>query len=176
MDAAEIERLLDAPVKRSRTTTKPATSANLTGPVTVLASKTGPEGETRVEIQASRLVPIDPDDPVLADVCIPLPAPATVVIDDAGRLAAVETGPPDEEADRQARAYARNLVANGAVRGLAVTSGPVRRGPPSRPTHEVETDARGRKVIRRIGFAATLDPKAQHGPTSHRDAGGTKHD
>jgi len=166
MDAAEIERLLDAPRKRV------ASAPDLTGPVTVLASDPGPDGTTRVEIQASRLVPVDPDDPALADVCIPLPVPATVVVDDAGHLASVETAPPDQEAERQARAYARNLVATGAVRGVTA-SGRVRRGPPTRPTHEVALDAQGRKVIRRVGFTSALDPKAQHGPTSHHETGGT---
>ena len=166
MDAAEIERLLDAPAKRGASTT------DLTGPVTVLGSDAAPDGATRVDIQASRLVPVDPDDPALAEICIPLPVPATVVVDDAGHLASVEAQPPDHEAERQARAYARNLVATGAVRGVAA-SGRVRRGPPTRPTHEVALDARGRKVIRRIGFSATLDPKAQHGPTSRHETGGT---
>jgi hypothetical protein len=167
MDAAEIERLLDAPATRA------APSADLTGPVTVLASESRPDGATRVDIQASRLVPVDPDDPALAEVSMPVPMLATVVVDGAGRLEAVETKPLDAEVERQARAFARNLVANGAVRGLAA-SGRVRRGPPSRPTHEVALDGRGRKVIRRIGFATTLDPKAQHGPTSHHQTGGTK--
>jgi hypothetical protein len=166
MDAAEIERLLDAPAKRG------ASTADLTGPVTVVGSAAGPNGVTRVDIQASRLVAVDPDDPALAEVCIPLPVPATVVVDEAGHLASVEAGPADHEADRQARAYARNLVATGAIRGIAAT-GRVRRGPPTRPTHEVALDARGRKVIRRIGFATTLDPQAQHGPTSHHQTGGT---
>jgi hypothetical protein len=166
MDAAEIERLLDAPKKRV------ASTADLTGPVTVLASDKGPDGTTRVEIQASRLVPVDPDDPTLADVSIPLPVPATVTVDDAGHLASVEAGPPDPESERQARAYARNLVATGAIRGMAA-AGRVRRGPPTRPTHEIALDAHGRKVIRRIGFGTTLDPKAQHGPTSHHETGGT---
>ena len=116
MDAAEIERLLDAPAKRG------ASTADLTGPVTVLGSAGGPDGVTRVDISASRLVAVDPDDPALADVCIPLPVPATVVVDDAGHLASV---------------------------------------------------ARGRKVIRRIGFATTLDPQVQHGPTSQHETGGT---
>ena len=166
MDAAEIERLLDAPARRGASTT------DLTGPVTVLGSDAGPDGVTRVDISASRLVSVDPDDPVLAEVSIPLPVPATVVVDRAGHLASVEAEPPDHEAERQARAYARNLVATGAIRGMAAT-GRVRRGPPTRPTHEVALDARGRKVIRRIGFATTLDPKAQHGPTSHHETGGT---
>jgi hypothetical protein len=166
MDAADIERLLDAPAKRGVST------EGLTGPVTVLDSHAGDDGDTRVDIQASRLVALDPDDPALADVSIPLPVPATVVVNDAGKLTAVETGPADDESDRQARAYARNLVANGSVKGLAAT-GRVRRGPPTRPTHEVAVDARGRKVIRRIGFATTLDPGVQHGPTSHHETGGT---
>jgi hypothetical protein len=140
--------------------------------VTVLGSDAGPNGATRVDIQASRLVPVDPDDPALADVSVPLPVPATVVVDEAGHLASVEAGPPDHEAERQARAYARNLVATGAIRGMTAT-GRVRRGPPTRPTHEVALDARGRKVIRRIGFATTLDPQAQHGPTSQHETGGT---
>ncbi len=167
MDAAEIERLLDAPVRRG------APRADLTGPVTVLASEPGPDGATRLDIQASRLVPLDPDDPALADVSVAVPVPATVVVGATGRLETVEAEPLDDETERQARAYVRNLVANGSVRGLAAT-GPVRRGPPSRPTHEVALDQRGRKVIRRIGFTATLDPKAQHGPTSHHETGGTK--
>ena len=166
MDAAEIERLIDAPARRG------VPGTGLTGPVTVLASESVAEGMTRVEIQASRLVPLDPDDPVLAEVSIPVPVPATVVVDGSGRLEAVESTPLDDETEHQARSFARNLVANGAVRGVSA-SGRVKRGPPSRPTHEVALDARGRKVIRRIGFAATLDPKVQHGPTSQHETGGT---
>jgi len=170
MDAAEIERLLDAPPKRRSAT------ANLTGPVTVLGSEEDDAGRTRVDVQASRLVAVDPDDAELADVCIPVPVSATVVLDASGHLARVESPATDHEADRQARAYARNLVANGSISGLQGPVGAVRRGPPSRPTHEVAVDARGRKVIRRIGFVAAplaLDPKAQHGPTSHHETGGT---
>jgi hypothetical protein len=167
MDASEIERLLDAPARRG------APRAELTGPVTVLASEPAPDGATRLDIQASRLVSLDPDDPALADVSVAVPVPATVVVGETGRLEMVEVQPLDDETERQARAYVRNLVTNGSVRGLAA-AGPVRRGPPSRPTHEVALDSRGRKVIRRIGFTATLDPKAQHGPTSHHETGGTK--
>ena len=168
MDAAEIERLLDAPATRA------APTADMTGPVTVLASESGPDGATRVDIQASRLVPLDPDDPAMADVSMPVPTPATVVVDGAGRLDAVETKPLDDEVERQARAFARNLVANGAVRGLAA-SGPVaaRAAEPA--------DARGRASMREgarssggSGSPPTLDPKAQHGPTSHHETGGTK--
>ena len=129
---AEIERLLDAPVKRG------APMAQLAGPVTVLSSETAPDGATRVDIQAMRLVPLDPDDPALADVSIPVPVPATVVVDVAGRLQAVESDPLGDEAERQARAFARNLVANGAVRGLKrVWTGPARAAEPA--------DARGRR-------------------------------
>src|SRR6187397_330939 len=99
MDAAEIERLLDAPVRRG------APRADLTGPVTVLASEPGPDGATRLDIQASRLVPLDPDDPALADISVPVPVPATVVVGGTGRLETVEARPLDDETERQARAY-----------------------------------------------------------------------
>ena len=64
--------------------------------------------------------------------------------------------PVDADSAREARAFARTLIANGAVRGLA-PSGPVRRsaGPPVRPTHELTTDEHGAKVIRRVGFTTT---------------------
>lgn len=149
VDGAEIARLLDAPAKRG------ASTGDLTGPVTVLASETQKDGGERVQVQASRLVAVDPEDSDLAGVSIPVPVTAMVALDPKGHLAGVKAEPSDPGIDDQARAFARNLIANGAVRGIEApaAAAPARRGPPTRPTHQVETDGRGRRVIRRVGFS-----------------------
>ncbi len=90
-------------------------------------------------------MPVDEDDPDLASVYIPVPVTAAVEVDETDTVVGVAVPDPDPSLDHEARAFTRNLIANGAVRGLA-RSGPVRRGPagpPPRSTHEVTTDASG---------------------------------
>ena len=128
----------------------------LAGPVVVLdEAKGATQGRKTYQVSASYLVAVDEEDPELASVSIAVPVTAAVETDREGVVVGIDV-PADESAQREARAYTRNLIARGEVRGLTegkrVRRGP---GPPTRPTHEVTTDAFGRKVIQRIGFAAT---------------------
>ena len=127
----------------------------LGGPVRVLDTAERADGGSTYQISASHLVPIDEDDPDLAGVSIEVPVTAAVEIDGDGAIVGIDV-PVDPEAQREARAFTRNLIARGAVSGLAA-SGPVRRGPgpATRTTHEVTVDEFGRRVIRRTGFTAT---------------------
>ena len=147
MDDAEFERDVLA-------TSAGGDGPELTGPVQILEKVEGDAGGSSYQVSASYLVPIDDDDPDLAGVTIPVPVTASVEVDGTGAIVGIDA-PPDPDAEQQARAFTRNLIARGAVSGL--TSGaPVRRGPglTTRPTHEVTTDERGRRVIRRTGFSA----------------------
>ena len=102
------------------------------------------------EVSASRLVPLDSNDPVLADVYVPVPWTGHVSLAADGTA---ESAPPvDDDTTREVQAWARNLIASGAVRGIAASAPSY--GPPIRPTHEIIDDATGRRVLRRIGFAA----------------------
>ncbi len=151
MDADGIERLLTTSRTRS------VSSSGLTGPVTVLSEAARDGGGATYQVSASRLVAIDDDDPNLAGVSIPVPVNAAVEVDGDGSLVGLTVPDDDEETDREARAFARNLVANGSVRGLAA-AGPARRGPPTHATHEVTTDDQGHRVIRRTGYS--IAPKS----------------
>jgi hypothetical protein len=145
MDAAEFEREVLA-------SSAGGDGPGLAGPVQVLETVEGDAGGSTYQVSASYLVPIDDDDPELAGVTIPVPVTAAVEVDGDGAIVRIDV-PADPEAERQARAFTRNLIARGAVSGLT-GSAPVRRGPPTRPTHEVTTDEFGRRVIRRTGFTA----------------------
>jgi len=92
------------------------------------------------------LVPLDSEDPDLANVYVPIPSAG---ISEEG---VAEAAPPDDEIAREARAWARNLIASGAVAGIAATAPSY--GPPHRPTHELVEDAQGHRVLRRLGFSA----------------------
>ena len=163
MDATEIERRL---VERTAATDEEA----LSGPVHIMSTEEGADGRATYHVSASRLVPIDDQDPELAQVSIPVPITAAVEVDGSGKVLGIDVPPPDAEATRQARAYTRTLIANGAVKGMP-GSGPVRRGPgpPTHSTHEVTTDEFGRRVIRRTGFtmAAPLDATVHDGDVQH---------
>jgi hypothetical protein len=97
------------------------------------------------------LVPLGSDDPSLANVYVPIPSAgiSEAGIADAG---AADAAPADDEITREAQAWARNLIASGAVAGIAATAPSY--GPPHRPTHEIVEDAQGRRVLRRVGFSA----------------------
>lgn len=147
MDAADFEREVLA-------TSAGSDGPDLSGPVQVLDTVESDAGGSTYQVSASYLVPIDEGDPDLAGVSIPVPVTAAVEVDGEGAIVGIDV-PADPEAEQQARAFTRNLIARGAVSGL--TGGaPVRRGPglPTRPTHEVATDELGRRVIRRTGFTA----------------------
>jgi hypothetical protein len=148
MDAAEIERKVAAG-------SAAGDGPELSGPVVVLDTAKGAAGGSTYHVSASYLVPVDENDPGLAGVSIAVPVTATVEFDGEGSLVGIDA-PTDAEAQQQARAFTRNLIARGEVQGLS-TGTRVRRGPgpPARPTHEVAVDESGRKVIRRIGFTST---------------------
>ena len=120
MDAAEIERKVVA-------TSAGGDGPELGGPVLVLDTAKGADGGSTYHVSASYLVPIDEDDPDLAGVSIAVPVTATVEIDGEGAIVGIDV-PVDAAAQREARSFTRNLIARGAVSGLAA-SGPVRRGP-----------------------------------------------
>jgi hypothetical protein len=126
----------------------------VSGPVTILSASPGTGGGRTYEVSTTVLLPVDEHDPALRDVSIPVPATATVEFDRKGAVRRVAVPPVDAESAHEARAYARNLIQAGAVKGLPPT-GRVRRsaGPPVRPTHELKTEADGTKVIRRSGFS-----------------------
>jgi hypothetical protein len=127
---------------------------SIRGPVHVLSSAAAEDGATTYAVTASTLVPLDADDPALDGVAIPLPVDATIVLDRDGSIADVSVAPVDPGAIREARAFARTLIDNGAVRGLPSPgpSGPAV-GPPARATHQLTTEADGVKVIRRVGYS-----------------------
>ena len=172
MDVTEIERAL---VDRAGVA---GGASDLTGPVQVLESTPTADGGATYQVSATRLVPVDEQDPDLASVYIPVPVTAEVKVDDHDSVVGVEVPDPDPSTDREARAFGRSLIDNGAVRGLG-SRGPVKRGPsgpPSRSTHEVTTDPAGRRVIRRTGFAVTSGYAGQDGTTRQADEGETTDD
>jgi hypothetical protein len=167
MDVTEIEQAL------TDRTGMAGGNSELTGPVQVLETTPTADGGATYQVSASRLVPVDEGDPDLASVYIPVPVTAEVEVDGHDSVVGVQVPDPDPTTDREARAFTRSLIANGAVRGLTET-GPVRRGPggpPPRSTHEVTTDPSGRRVIRRTGFALTPGPTAQDGASRQTENG-----
>jgi hypothetical protein len=160
MDTAEIEREVLA-------TSASGNGPQLGGPVRIIDTTEGADGSSTYQVSASQLVPIEEDDPDLTGVSIAVPVTATIEIDGDGAIVGIDV-PIDPAAQREARSFTRNLIARGAVSGLA-TSGPARRGPglATRPTHELTVDEFGRRVIRRTGFSATSAPP---GPATPEDA------
>ena len=142
----------------------------LAGPVHVLDTAEGVDGGSTYQVSASHLVPVDEDDPDLAGVSIAVPVTAAVEVDGDGAIVGIDV-PADPASQREARAFTRNLIARGAVSGLAAGR-PVRRGPglPTRATHEVTIDEFGRRVIRRTGFSATGTTSAPTTAPSTLDA------
>jgi hypothetical protein len=152
MDPADFER-------RVLETSIAGAGPELAGPVVVVDEAKGAiQGHSTYHVSTSYLVAVDEDDPELTGVSIAVPVTAEVETDREGAVIGIDV-PADEAAQREARAYTRNLISRGEVRG--VTAGQrVRRGPgpPTRPTHELTTDAFGRKVIQRIGFTTSAPP------------------
>lgn len=143
---------LDAKLLREAERTEPA----LVGPMRVLSVRRARSGPTVYSVSARRLVPVDEEDASLREISIAVPVACEVEVGPKGDLSRVSLASADGEAIREARAFTRNLIANGAVRGLAAKAGRIRRGPTTgRPTHEVRTDRAGRKVIERVGFDVT---------------------
>lgn len=127
--------------------------ANIVGPFVVKRNLGAAGGHIRCEVSAHWLVPVDPDKPDLTGVCVPVPVSGSVVLAADGSLERGELGPPSAEDAREARLFAQDLIARGAVRSLAAGAA---RGPlGGRPTHQLESGPQGRRVIRRIGFTAS---------------------
>jgi hypothetical protein len=107
----------------------------------------GKEGGVAIyRLTAWRLVPYGTGE--LADVLLPVPVPVVVrATRTAVREVAVQEA--DASAVGDARAFARELFARGAVAG--VPAAPAR--PPVRPTHALERRRDGSRVLRRLGLA-----------------------
>jgi hypothetical protein len=123
---------------------------DLTGPFKVLSVSGKGTEAVGCEVTAYRLVPVDPDNSALRDVFVPLPVPGRVELSKDGSVTASSFPQPEPAELREARMFARDLIEQGSVRGLSSQS----RGPlQGRPTHEIQQDAAGRRIIRRIGYA-----------------------
>ena len=122
------------------------------GPIQVLA-RVPVDGGERCEIAAQRLVAVSPETAGLRDVYVAVPVSGSVELRADGGVARAALAEPDAEALREARTFALGLVEAGCVRGLTAAKSQSPAGLRSRPTHELRTDAQGRRVIRRIGFA-----------------------
>jgi hypothetical protein len=124
---------------------------DLTGPFRVVSVSRGARGTVSCELTAYRLVPVEPADPALRDVSVAVPVAGRIELAADGSILASSLPAPGADEVRQARAHAKDRIEQGSVRGITPAS--VRR-PPGRPTHELRTEAGGRRVIRRIGFDA----------------------
>jgi hypothetical protein len=146
MEPAELE----AAVLRDAERTDPS----LSEPMQINSVRRKRSGESVYSISATRLVPVDDNDPSLRDVSIAVPVSGEVEVDARGHVARISVPKTDPATINEARAFTRNLIASGAVRGIAPAGERLRRGPGmgGRSTHEVRTDRAGRKVIRRVGF------------------------
>jgi hypothetical protein len=129
-----------------------ALAPDAAGPVEVLA-RASTDGGERCEIAAQRLVAVDPESSGLRDLYVAVPVSGSVELRADGGIARAVLAEPDAEAVREARAFACGLVEAGSVRGVEPEAAGARARRRGRPTHEVVTDAHGRRVIRRIGFA-----------------------
>jgi hypothetical protein len=149
MDSSSEEQKSAAPedeLQRSLTAAVP----DADGPVVAVDSGSPTASDDGYEVSASRLVPLGSDDPALADVYVPVPRTGHVSLAADGTAESVP--PVDDDTTREVQAWARNLIASGAVQGSVATAASY--GPPIRPTHQLVEDANGRRVLRRIGFSA----------------------
>jgi hypothetical protein len=97
------------------------------------------------------LVPMD-GGPGGTRICVPAPTGGRVRLTADGSLDSAEVEPVGQETAEEVRAWARSLMASGAVRGVP-TEGPLY-GPPPRPTHELRSEEGCEQVLRRIGYDA----------------------
>jgi hypothetical protein len=126
----------------------PALRADLTGPIRIEATSSTASGGQVCRGTGTVFVPVerDPD-----GIGVALPVRLTATLDADGRVTSLNIDEPSPAELTQAAAYGRSILATGAVRGHP--SARVRRGMGSRPTHEIQTDSNGRRVLVRIGFA-----------------------
>jgi len=107
----------------------------------------GPLEGRRVSVEAQSWVRLDdPKLGPLAGVHVQLPVVARVHLDAQGGIERVEGGAPDPHDVQAACQMVESLVSSGQVTG----TGPAGPG----PTHVVETDAQGRRLLRRRRFGA----------------------
>jgi beta-phosphoglucomutase-like phosphatase (HAD superfamily) len=105
-------------------------------------------GSNTVHAQTTTWCPLSgPRLGALGGVHVQLPVPAEIRLDSQGRVASVKTGEPSGESMHEAADYVRTLAANNQV-GLQPGS------LPPGATHQVETDDRGRRYLKRTRFSA----------------------
>lgn len=121
----------------------------LRGPFHVVSVARGPADRVDCQVSAFWLVGADPKEPVLLDIWVPVPVTGSVALHENGGVIESVFSEPRPEDVRQARAFACDLIARGSVRGVP---GSAVRRPAPRPTHELTTEAEGRRVLRRLGF------------------------
>ena len=124
---------------------------DLAGPFRVSAATRAAQGAVRCDLTAHYLVSVDPGDPALRAVYVPVPVSGWAEFRPDGTLIATSLASPDQTAIREARRFAQDLLAGGAVQGLPATRSI---GPRPRPTHTLRTEG-GRQVLRRLGFTQT---------------------
>jgi len=121
----------------------------VTTPVQVLDARPHERGVVECDVSVCWLVPLEDEQ---AGTCVPTPTGGYVCVMTDGSLESARVEPPGTEVEHEVRAWARNLFASGAVRGVT-RSGPSF-GPPVRPTHEMRQEDGCQRVLRRIGYSA----------------------
>ena len=133
----------------------------VTTPVAVRDARVDEAGRIECDVDVCWLVPLagtgtddaaGPTPPGERDICVPAPTDGRVCLGRAGDLVSADVRPPGDEAQREVRAWAEGLIANGAVRGVPRAEQAF--GPPPRPTHELHEEAGCHQVLRRIGYSA----------------------
>jgi len=127
-----------------------ALGQDLTGPFKVLSVSRRGANAIRCEVTACQLVPVDPEDPAFRDVSLPLPVSGWIELRADGSVAASSVAQPGPSELQEARMYARDLIEQGLVMGLSKRPHRPIRG---QPTHKLQGDTAGRRIIRRIGYA-----------------------
>jgi len=139
-DVRELEQTITAHVR--------LLGPEVTTPVQVLDARVGKDG-IECEVTVCWLVPLGEEG--LVGICVPAPTGAKVSLSTDGAFSSAHVEPPGSEVEREVRAWAQGLLANGMVRGVEA-SGP-RYGPPARPTHELVEEDGCPRVLRRIGYS-----------------------
>jgi hypothetical protein len=122
----------------------------VTTPISVREARRDTAGLIVCDVDVCWLVPLASS--ARPDICIPAPTEGRVRLTGDGSVDSAEVSPPGTDVEREVRAWAEGLLANGAVRGVP-PAGPVY-GPPPRPTHELHEESGCRQVLRRIGYTA----------------------
>ena len=139
----------------------PELGPHVTTPVAVRDARLDDAGRIVCDVDVCWLVPLgghgphDAAGPATApddDICVPAPTDGQVCLGPTGSLLSADVRPPGGDTEREVRAWAGGLIANGAVRGVARADQAI--GPPPRPTHELHEEAGCRQVLRRIGYSA----------------------